>query len=683
MVYRSTFAFDLWVGMLNGLRLRNWVFLFVFLWAHAAMALQVHDDLGPMNLSRHIEVLEDAGGQLTWSQVQSPEFAKQFVKSNPTGASLNLGFTASTYWLRFPLSKSPDSDANWLLQVNYPGLDLVEYYAPGARPVTTGRVRALDSRPLFHRFFVFPVEMQAQDQFHYLRVASQADVTVPVWISKAKDFFHDSQRQLAWQFLYYGGLLVLCLYNLFVFYFVREKLFLVYAGYATALGMGMMAGNGFSRLILWPDWVAFDSIAQYFFFSVAGGLLVLLTRGFVAARRGSLFDRACLASAMFYGVIAVLLLSSVWLDFKTRWVNQALMLCGAFAVVVIVAGVFLSWRSGRSGLRFFMASWMVLCMGIFTASARMMGWLPTNGVTAYALQLSSVFEMFFLFLALADQWRLDRKVRVQAQINEMEIRDLYTATLLMTKENLEDTVKQRTEQLELALANERQTLAQYVRFGAMISHEFRNPLAIINSQLSLMHKEHERGQLQLEQRLSIVGNATKRLTSMFDKWLQSDKVQKTMDDLVPHRVPLPQWLQNFVYFNAHSFGGMPLELKLHPDAAFVVVDEYLLEIVLSNLIDNARKYAGVDARVIIETRLKPGYVGIAVTDNGPGIRGEHQARVFEEYFRVSPQSGVPGMGLGLSIVSRIAKAHGGELALYSEAGQGCSFCLWLPEKTEL
>jgi signal transduction histidine kinase len=138
-----------------------------------------------------------------------------------------------------------------------------------------------------------------------------------------------------------------------------------------------------------------------------------------------------------------------------------------------------------------------------------------------------------------------------------------------------------------------------------------------------------------------------------------------------------------VYSNAHSFGGMPLELKLHPDAAFVVVDEYLLEIVLSNLIDNARKYAGVDARVIIETRLKPGYVGIAVTDNGPGIRGEHQARVFEEYFRVSPQSGVPGMGLGLSIVSRIAKAHGGELALYSEAGQGCSFCLWLPEKTEL
>ena len=646
------------------------------------MALQVRDGASPVNLSAHIDVLEDPSGHLTAEQVQSPGFAQKFVKPQATGASLNWGFTASTYWLRFPLSQSPDSQANWLLQVNYPALDVLEFYAPGQTPVITGRGQPLSSRPLLHRFFVFPLQLQAQEQYHYMRVATQGDLTVPIRVSSAKTFFSDSQAQTALQFLYFGGLLVMCLYNVFVYSFVREKLFLVYAAYAIALGMGMMAGNGFSRLVLWPDWVAFDSVAQYFFFSVAGALLVLLTRGFVSTRPYSLFDWASRVSSAFYGVIALTLLVSVWWHFDTLWVDQALMYCGALGVVVMVAGVYLAWRSGRTGLRFFMASWLVLALGIFTASARMMGWVPTNGWTAYALQISSVFEMFFLFLALADQWRLDRKVRVQAQMNELEIRDLYTATLLMTKENLEDTVKQRTEELELALDNEKQTLAQYVRFGAMISHEFRNPLAIINSQLSLMRKEHERGQLQLEQRLSILGSATKRLTGMFDKWLQSDKVQKTMEDLAPHRVPLPQWLQNFVHSNVHSFGGMPLSLKLDPDAASVVVDEYLLEIVLSNLIDNARKYAGADARVVIETRLKPAYVGIAVTDNGPGIRREHQARVFEEYFRVSPQSGVPGMGLGLSIVTRIAKVHGGELALQSEAGQGCSFCLWLPEKSE-
>jgi two-component system, sensor histidine kinase LadS len=681
MVYRSTFTLDPWVRMLNALRPRKLLFLFALLWAQASSALQLDDGVEAVNLSANVEVLEDRSGQLTWAQVQSPEMASRFVKPESTGASLNLGFTSSTYWVRFRLSQREDSKAKWLLQVNYPALDFLAFYAPGAAPVITGRSQPIDSRPMWHRYFVFPLQLSTQEQFHYLCVASQGDMTVPIWVSSDTAFFSASQTQLALQFLYSGGLLVLCLYNVFVYYFVREKLFLLYAGYACAVGMGMLSGNGLSRLILWPDWVTFDSVAQYFFFAVAGALLVLLTRGFVSAKWNSLFAWACRVSVAFFSAIALTLLVSVWWHFDTLWVSQAMMLCSALAVVVIVLGVFLAWRSGRTGLRFFMASWLVLALGIFTASARMMGWLPTNGWTAFSLQISSVFEMFFLFLALADQWRLDRNVRVQAQINEKEIQELYTATLLMMKDNLEDTVNQRTEQLELALANERKTLAQYVRFGAMISHEFRNPLAIIKSQLSLMHKEHERGQLKLDQRLSILDNATRRLTSMFDKWLQSDKVHQTMQDIAPHRLPLVAWLKNFVHSNLYSFGGLHLELKLDPLVTHVVVDEYLLEIVLSNLIDNARKYAGLDARVIIETRLKPGFAGIAVIDNGPGIASKHQVQVFEEYFRVSPQSGVPGMGLGLSIVSRIAQAHGGELQLQSEAGKGCCFCIWLPTES--
>jgi len=675
-------AVDGLVSLLDDLSLKKLIFLVLFFWARAALALQVHDDMVGVNLTESIEVLEDVSGRLTLEQVQSPEFARRFVKPPSTGASLNLGFTASTYWLRFPLSKTETDKANWVLQLNYPALDVVEFYPPYGYPVITGRSQPIASRPLLHRFFVFPLQLQPQEQFHYLRVATQGDLTVPLTLSTAKEFFSESQRQLGLQFLYYGGLFVLCLYNLFVYYFVREKLFLVYAAYACALGMGMMAGNGFSRLILWPDWLAFDMVAQNFFFCLAGGLLALLTRGFVAARRGSIFALACAWTSAIYFLIAAILLSSVWLHFNTMWVNEAMMLCGALGVLVIVSGVFVAWRRGRRGLRFFMASWLVLALGIFAATGRMVGFLPTNGLTAYALQISSVFEMFFLFLALADQWYLDRQQRMQAQKNEMEIRDLYAATLRMAKERLEETVKDRTEQLELALANERQTLAQYVRFGAMISHEFRNPLAIINSQLSLMHKEHEHGQLQLDQRLSILGNATRRLVGMFDKWLQSDRMSRSLDEIAPHALPLSEWLRHWVQTNAHGQDGLVVELQLDESVGNVLVDEYLLEIAVCNLLENARKYAGIAQPVVIETRMKPGFVGIAVVDRGPGIAVEHQADVFKDYFRVDAQSTEPGVGLGLPIVRRIARAHGGDLELHSESGQGCSFCIWLPDKSE-
>ena len=662
--------------------MKKLVFLLLFLGAQAVMALQVRDDIGRVNLSDVVEVLEDPSGQWSLEQVQSPDMASRFAKRPSPGNSLNLGFTASTYWLRFPLSKSANSRESWLLEVFYPNLDLVEFHPPYGYPVVTGRTQPIASRPVLSRFFVFPLALQAQEQYHYMRVATQGDLTVPLRVSSTKTFLSDSQRELSLQFLYYGGLLVLCLYNLFVYYFVREKLFLLYAAYAASLGMGMMAGNGFARLFLWPDWVSFDAVAQYFFFALAGGLLISLTRGFVTPHRTSSFALACRLSAIVYYAISAILLSSVWLHFNTLWVNQALMLCSGVGVLVILTGVFLAWRSGRSGLRFFMVSWLVLAIGVFTAVARMEGWVQTNPVTAYALQISSIFEMFFLFLALADQWRLERKNRIEAQRNEAEIRDLYTATLRMTKENLEQTVKERTGQLELSLLKEQETLAQYVRFGAMISHEFRNPLAIIHSQLSLMRKEQQLGQPQIEQRLSILDSATRRLVRMFDKWLQSDQMSNSLADIAPHELPLSQWLHNFELSNVHSLTGLKIELQLDPQVQRVLADEYLLEIALSNLIDNAQKYAGHEEPVVIETRRKLGFVGIAVIDQGPGIATEHQGSVFEDYFRVSPQSGASGIGLGLSIVRRIARAHGGELELSSVWGQGCTFCIWLPEKNE-
>ena len=71
-------------------------------------------------------------------------------------------------------------------------------------------------------------------------------------------------------------------------------------------------------------------------------------------------------------------------------------------------------------------------------------------------------------------------------------------------------------------------------------------------------------------------------------------------------------------------------------------------------------------------------MGISVRDQGPGIDGNEQAKVFDEFYRCAPESSVRGMGLGLAMVQRIAKAHGGWVELTSTLGQGACFCIWLP-----
>src|SRR5208282_3762782 len=103
--------------------------------------------------------------------------------------------------------------------------------------------------------------------------------------------------------------------------------------------------------------------------------------------------------------------------------------------------------------------------------------------------------------------------------------------------------------------------------------------------------------------------------------------------------------------------------------------------VTSNLLDNAIKYGRAGGRTAVEGRMLPnGRIEIRVVDDGPGIPVESQERIFERFYRVdkarSREQG--GTGLGLAIVKHVVQAHGGDVRLESEPGNGSTFILTLP-----
>src|SRR4029079_19339286 len=109
-----------------------------------------------------------------------------------------------------------------------------------------------------------------------------------------------------------------------------------------------------------------------------------------------------------------------------------------------------------------------------------------------------------------------------------------------------------------------------------------------------------------------------------------------------------------------------------------------LSTAIGNLVENALVYSDPGARVVVAAR-RPGrtdddYVDITVSDNGVGIPGDQLERIFERFYRVdyarSRANG--GSGLGLSIVSHIAAAHGGQVSVWSHPGRGSTFTLRLP-----
>jgi signal transduction histidine kinase len=87
-----------------------------------------------------------------------------------------------------------------------------------------------------------------------------------------------------------------------------------------------------------------------------------------------------------------------------------------------------------------------------------------------------------------------------------------------------------------------------------------------------------------------------------------------------------------------------------------------LRTLVTNLVENAVRYAPRDSEVTVEVRAEPGGVRMTVTDAGPGIRAEERARVFERFGRASDDQ-TPGLGLGLAIAKAIVERHGGRISL--------------------
>ena len=103
----------------------------------------------------------------------------------------------------------------------------------------------------------------------------------------------------------------------------------------------------------------------------------------------------------------------------------------------------------------------------------------------------------------------------------------------------------------------------------------------------------------------------------------------------------------------------------------------LLELLFSNLIDNALRYTQPEGEIRVRVQREGNRVRVDVSDNGPGIPASALPRLYERFFRVNPQQG-DGVGLGMAIVSRIAQLHGADLDVHNRPEGGLEVSVLLP-----
>ncbi|HVH63587.1 MAG TPA: ATP-binding protein, partial [Candidatus Dormibacteraeota bacterium] len=114
------------------------------------------------------------------------------------------------------------------------------------------------------------------------------------------------------------------------------------------------------------------------------------------------------------------------------------------------------------------------------------------------------------------------------------------------------------------------------------------------------------------------------------------------------------------------------------DSVTVQADVMRLDIIISNLIDNAIKYSPEGGDVSVELSIAGGLALVSVRDVGIGIAPEDMDRLFIRFNRIAPDADVPGTGLGLYLARELARLHGGDLVAVSKLGEGSEFTLSLP-----
>ena len=213
-------------------------------------------------------------------------------------------------------------------------------------------------------------------------------------------------------------------------------------------------------------------------------------------------------------------------------------------------------------------------------------------------------------------------------------------------------------------------------FIADVSHEIKTPLTGILGAVDMlegMEVEKKGGGGQWGVLLALIRKESKRLNGLVQSILDLARLEREGDVLDVAGFDLAEMLKELAAKYGVRYDGSDKSENL------VVGDAALILQAVSNLVENAKRHSGTEDIALSLTWLD-GWAHVIVEDHGVGIPPEHAARIFERFHRVDPARAAEtgGAGLGLAIVRRIARLHGGEVALTSAKPRGCRFDFSIP-----
>jgi two-component system, NtrC family, sensor kinase len=677
-------------------------------WASETDSLGVHVYNGEAYsgyLGKKLSILEDKTGKLGIDEVLRSDSFKVGTSEIP-----DLGLTASVYWAKLELTNLSGS-SELFLHIAHSEIDQLDIYdvPPDAMPkqiVHAGLDRRVNKNDQPYPELAFLVDVPSKSSTAlYFRLTGDKPLRLPLTVESRSAFNKSQQGRTIFIGGYLGIMLVMALYNLFIFLFTRERSYAIYVAYIVLVTLTQMAFFGMLSYSVFKDmpWLSVHSpLYLTVFTAMAAGEFMV---SFIHVKEK--FPSAIrVKNGLYLLLVAGLVLDLLGLSTLAYQLLQAGALSFAlFQLTVTVRIAALGFRPAR----YFLVAWSVFLIGIVVFILKDVGVLPYNDLTRFAMTIGSAVEVVLLSFGLAD------KINVLRREKEQIILEQYAV--------LELRVTERTQELELSNSDLKRTQSQLVNAEKMaalgqltagIAHEINNPINFISSSIPPLKRDLSdlREVLMAYRDARINGRDLEEVRLLEDRidlefnMKEVDEILLNLESGAQRTSEIVRGLRTFSRLDEYELKTVDVNegikstlVVLAPqvrDAVAIELDLGQLPLVecyagklnqvFMNLLNNAifavkQKHGAAGGKVRVVSYHTGEHAIFEIHDNGTGMDEATQHRLFEPFFTTKDVG--EGTGLGMSIALSIIEDHNGTITVQSSPGEGSIFTLTLPISQQL
>jgi PAS domain S-box-containing protein len=278
----------------------------------------------------------------------------------------------------------------------------------------------------------------------------------------------------------------------------------------------------------------------------------------------------------------------------------------------------------------------------------------------------------------------DRQLALQAlQASEQRLRQ-HSDELEKVVDARTAEVREKNAELDRLLQQERAVNALQRRFVAMISHEFRTPLSVIDAAAQRLARTKATITTDfLVEKSAQIRGATTRMVELMESILAAGRLETGTIAIIRHPCSLAEVVNECAARRAEISKSHRIQIDLKNLPPIVSADKDALERVFANLFSNAVKYSPAASDIYVRGWMKGANAYVSVRDCGIGMDNDDLPKLFQPYFRARSSTGIAGTGIGLNIVREIVELHGGDISVSSTLGQGTTFTVTLPIETAI